>query len=169
MKRILIIGSNGAGKSTFSFRLAEKLNLPLVHLDQIYWYGNWQVTPHEEFKKIVLSEAQKEHWIIEGNNLRTLEQRLPYADTLFWFEFPPVVCIANILKREWKYRGRARPDMPESCVSKVDMKFLKYAWTFNSKNHERIIKMLEESKHINVIRFTNHRQVEKYIKSLEQL
>ena len=40
MKRILIIGSNGAGKSTFSFALAEKLHLPLVHLDQLYWRGN---------------------------------------------------------------------------------------------------------------------------------
>lgn len=166
MKRILIIGSNGAGKSTFSYALAEKKNLPLVHLDQIYWHDNWQVTPHEEFQKEVLAEAQKAEWIIEGNNLRTLNQRLPYADTLFWFEFPPAVCIANILKREWKYRGKARPDMPEGCISRVDFEFLKYAWSFNKKNRMRIKEMLEQTPDLQVIRFTNRRQVKKYLSTL---
>ena len=88
MERILIIGSNGAGKSTFSYKLAEKTGLPLIHLDQIYWYGDWQVTPREQFEQIVLEEAKKSKWIIEGNNMKSLEQRLKYADAVFWFEFP---------------------------------------------------------------------------------
>lgn len=99
MKRILIIGSNGAGKTTFSYKLSEKLNLPLVHIDSLYWRDNWQVTPQDEFESAVLGEATKPCWIIEGNNLRSLSQRLAYADTVFWFEFSPFRCIINILKR----------------------------------------------------------------------
>ena len=122
MQRILIIGGNGAGKSTFSYLLAKKLGLPLIHLDQIYWHGCWEVTPHEEFLERVEAEAKKERWIIEGNNVRSIHQRLQYADTLIWFEFPPIVCVTNILKREWKYRKKVRKSVrsyPFDCSRKL--------------------------------------------------
>lgn len=166
MQKILIIGSNGAGKSTFSYALAEKLNLPLIHIDQIYWRGRWEVTPRDEFERAVVGEAQKEKWIIEGNNIKSLEQRLEYADTVFWFEFPPLFCIFNIFKREWHYRGKVRPDMPDECVSKLRLSFLRYAWHFNKNNHTRINQMLRHYTHVKVIRFTRRRQVRKYLKSI---
>lgn len=168
MQKILIIGSNGAGKSTFSYALAEKLDLPLVHIDQIYWRGCWEVTPQAEFENAVVQAAQKEKWIIEGNNIKSLEQRLPYADTLFWFEFPPLFCIINIFKREWRYRGKVRPDMPDECVSKLRLSFLRYAWQFNKRNRTRIKAMLSQHTHVKVIRFTGRRQVKKYSKSFER-
>lgn len=166
MERILIIGSNGAGKSTFSFRLAEKTGLPLIHIDQLYWRGSWDVTPEDEFDRQVQAEAQKPRWIIEGNNLRSLAQRLTCADTVFWFEFPPPLCVLNILRREWTYRGRVRPDMPDQCVSHWDVNFLKSVWAFNRKNHRRITSMLQKAANIHVIRFTNYRQVEQYLNCL---
>lgn len=162
MERILIIGSNGAGKTTFATALSEKRGLPLIHLDQIYWRGCWEVTPPEEFSAMVLQEAQKPCWIIEGNNIKTLNQRLPFADCVFWFEFSPAVCLCNILKRELRYLGRARPDMPEGCISHLSIKFLIYAWNFNRSNRERIQAELDAAK-VKVIRFTNRRQVKAYL------
>lgn len=167
MERILIIGGNGAGKSTFSYELEKKLGFPLVHLDQIYWHGRWEVTPHEEFLERVEAEAKKERWIIEGNNVRSLHQRLQYADTLIWFEFPPMVCVTNILKREWKYRKKVRPDMPDDCVSRVDVNFLKIAWQFNKKNRARILEQINQAEHVKVIRFTNYRQVREFLDGIE--
>lgn len=166
MKRVMIIGSNGAGKSTFSYELAEKTGLPLVHLDQLYWRNHWEVTPREEFEGAVLTEAQKPCWIIEGNNLRTLEQRLRHADTVFWFEFSPLRCVWNVIKRELKYHGRVRPDMPDECVSKLDFKFLKTVWKFNRKNRERIRAALALAEQVQVRRFTKYRQVRKYLREL---
>ena len=162
MERILIIGSNGAGKSTFSFQLAEKLNLPLVHIDQIYWRGSWDVTPEDEFDRIVQGEAERPAWIIEGNNIRSLPQRLERADTVFWFEFPPLLCVLNILRRERKYRGKVRPDMPDQCVSQWNLTFLKMVWKFNQKNHDQIQTLLRRYNHLTVIRFTNYRQIKRY-------
>lgn len=166
MNRILIIGSNGAGKSTFSFRLAEKTGLPLIHIDQIYWRGAWDVTPEDEFDRLVQAEAQKPAWIIEGNNFRSLPQRLALADTVFWFEFPPPVCVCNVLRREQQYRGRVRPDMPDQCVSRFDFSFLRVVWAFNKKNRARITSMLSAQDHAKVIRFTNYRQVRQYLDDL---
>ena len=166
MERVLIIGSNGAGKSTFSFRLAEKTGLPLVHIDQLYWRGAWDVTPEAEFDRRVQAETQDLRWIIEGNNLRSLPRRLARADTVFWFEFPPPLCVLNIFRREWAYRGRVRPDMPDQCVSRCDMKFLRMVWDFNQKNHRKIAAMLQNAENIRVIHFTNYRQVERYLRTL---
>ncbi len=167
MDRVVIIGSNGAGKSTFSFALAEKTGLPLIHLDQIYWHDDWQVTPREEFEKIVLEEARTPKWIIEGNNMKSLEQRMVYADTVFWFEFPPYKCIWNILKREYKYRGKARPDMPEKCISRLDFKFLRYAWNFNKKYRETIESELEKNPHIKLYHFKKRSEVNDFWKRQE--
>lgn len=166
MERVLIIGSNGAGKSTFSFRLADKTGLPLIHIDQIYWRGAWEVTPEDEFDCQVQSEVQKFRWIMEGNNLRSLSRRLDCADTVFWFEFPPLLCVLNILRREWTYRGRVRPDMPDQCVSQWDLRFLRSVWTFNRKNHRQISSLLQRTENIRIIRFTNYRQVEQYLNIL---
>lgn len=168
MERVLIIGSNGAGKSTFSYALAEKTNLPLTHLDQLYWRNNWEMAPREEFLSLVSAEAQKPRWIIEGNNIRSLAERLKYADTVFWFEFSPARCVWNVLKRVAKYHGRVRPDMPDQCVCRLDLTFLKEVQTFNRKNHDRIAKILGETNGVQVIRFTDHQQVEAYLQMFDK-
>lgn len=163
MERVLIIGSNGAGKSTFSYALAEKSGLPLIHIDQLYWRNNWEVTPREEFNKLVTEQAQKPRWIIEGNNIRSLGERLKYADTVFWFEFPPALCVWNVIKRLAKYCGTVRPDMPDQCVCRFDARFLRDVWGFNKKNHTRISEMLNKAYGIKVIRLTNYKQVREYL------
>lgn len=164
MKRILIIGSNGAGKSTFSYQLAERTGLPLVHIDKLYWRNNWEVTPKQEFEELVSAQARKPEWIIEGNNIGSLDQRLQYADMVFWFEFPPLLCVWNVLKRELRYRGRVRPDLPDQCVSKLNLRFLRDVWRFNRKNHARIAEKLEASQ-VQVIHFSDYMQVKEYIRS----
>ena len=166
MERVLVIGSNGAGKTTFSEKLSQKTGLPLVHIDKIYWRGCWEVTPRDTFETAVLAEAKKERWIIEGNNIRSLSQRLPYADTVFWFEFPPVVCTLHIIKRAIKYRNKARPDMPDQCINKLGVRFLRDAWRFNRKNRLTIQSLLEEAGDITMVRFTNRRQVRSYLQKI---
>ena len=59
MQRILIIGNAGAGKSTFARLLAKKLQLPLVHLDKLYWQGTWEHLSREEFD-VHLQQKQAE-------------------------------------------------------------------------------------------------------------
>lgn len=50
MKRVLIIGGNGAGKTTFSYKLCTQTGFPLIHIDKVYWRDHWEVTPREEFR-----------------------------------------------------------------------------------------------------------------------
>ena len=67
MKRILIIGAGGSGKTTLARRLAERTGLPLIHLDQLYWHSGWQATPTEEWRSKVDELIAGETWIMDGN------------------------------------------------------------------------------------------------------
>ncbi|CAN5425511.1 hypothetical protein BH10ACI2_BH10ACI2_22620 [soil metagenome] len=58
MKKVIVIGSGGAGKSTFSRLLGAKLGLPVVHLDQLYWRPDWVKTPAEEWETTVRFEIE---------------------------------------------------------------------------------------------------------------
>ena len=109
MQRILIIGNAGSGKSTFSKALAEKLNIPLVHLDRLYWRGNWEHVTREEFDHLLQSELEKPQWIIDGNFNRTLPCRLQHCDCVFFFDLPTHTCLWGTVKRVLKTTARLVP------------------------------------------------------------
>ena len=72
MERILIIGCPGAGKTTLARQLGEKMQLPVVHLDRIFWSpGNWEHLDSAAFDAALQPELEKSRWIIEGNYDRT--------------------------------------------------------------------------------------------------
>ena len=104
MKRIIIIGSPGAGKSTFSRNLRDRSGLPLYHLDNIWHQPDRTTISREEFDEKLLAILAKESWIIDGNYSRTLELRLKYCDTVFLLDYPLEVCLAGVnWKRERRY------------------------------------------------------------------
>ena len=111
MKRILVIGGNGSGKSTFSKKLGEKTGLPVVHLDKIFWRGNWEYISREEFDVLLENELKKEEWIIDGNFERTLEERMKFCDTVFYFDFSTVQCLFGVTERVLKNYGKTREEV----------------------------------------------------------
>lgn len=166
MERILIIGCSGAGKTTLALQLSEKLGLPLVHLDALYWRDNWQGISNEEFDRLLTEELRKQKWIIDGNYGRTLPLRLQHCDTVIYLDYSRLTCIFGIFKRVVRWYGKTRPDMGANCPEHVDFEFFKFVWTFNKKYRERYHKMLKESDNKKVIILKNRKQAEKFIQSL---
>lgn len=119
MDRILVIGNCGAGKTYFSEQLAQKLNLPLIHLDHLFWLPNWQQRPRAEFDKILLNALQKERWIIDGNYMRTLPTRIKYTSTVVYLNFNRWLCAYRVIKRFLKGQQQA-----QGCTQKISLSFL---------------------------------------------
>lgn len=165
MERILVIGGNGSGKTTFSCQLAEKTQLPLVHLDNIFWYGNWQYRHRDEFDPLLIKELEKPQWIIDGNYARTLPLRLKYCDTVFYFDFSTIRCLWGVTTRVIKNYGKTRPDMGGNCPDRFDLKFYKSILSFNQKNRKEIYEHLKNSG-VNYIVFKNRNQANKYLNSI---
>ena len=72
MERILIIGCSGSGKSTLARALGEKLDIPVVHLDQLWWKEGWENVTREEFDSRLAMAMNGDQWIIDGNYSRTI-------------------------------------------------------------------------------------------------
>ena len=136
MERILIIGCGGAGKSTLAQQLGKKLNLPVVHLDKLFWKPGWVESSQEEMDEKIRQELEKPKWIMDGNFNRTIPERMKYCDTVIYLDFSRTACWLGVLKRILTTYGKVRPDMGEGCPERFDLDFLKWVWNFNKKNRE---------------------------------
>ena len=167
MERIMIIGCSGSGKSTLARQLGELLKLPVVHLDQLWWTGNWENVTREAFDALLAGEAAKPRWIIDGNFNRTLKMRLDRCDTVIYLDFGRFVCLWSVVKRVLKYHGKTRPDMGGNCRERFDPEFMKWIWNFNRKHRRDYYAMLREKNDARVVILKNRAQVRRFLRELE--
>ena len=169
MQKVLLIGNAGAGKTTFAKQLAQKLHLPLVNLDNLYWRGDWDHLSRDEFDAILQSELEKPQWIIDGNFNRTIPQRLQYCDTVFYFDFPTIICLAGITKRTLTNLGKVRSDMGGNCVEHFDsqkISLYRNVLTFNKQHRRDYYELLEDAGHAHVIIFRSRKPAKDYLAKL---
>jgi adenylate kinase family enzyme len=145
VKRILIIGSGGAGKSTLATQLGRILDLPVIHLDQAYWKPGWEKPSKKEWAKTVDRLVAQHAWIMDGNFGGTLPQRLKRADAVILLDISRWVCLWRVAKRVVKYRGMHRPDMPPGCHERFDLEFIRWIWNYPSKSKPAKLALLSAS------------------------
>jgi adenylate kinase family enzyme len=162
-KRIIVIGSPGSGKSTFSRKLSEVTGIPLIHLDKEFWNYGWVETPREEWVKKQGAFICEDEWIIDGNYGGTLDIRVERADTIISFQLSRVVCLIRYFKRVIKNINKLRPDMPEGCPEQFDFEFMKYIWNFPKESGKRNLERIHNSKDKNIIIFKNKNDANSFI------
>lgn len=108
MKRVIVIGCPGSGKTTFTEKLSKCTGLPLFYLDAIWHKPDKTHIPREEFDQRILEIFATDEWIIDGNYGRTVEMRLKECDTVILFDLPTEVCLQGATER----LGKDRYDMP---------------------------------------------------------
>jgi adenylate kinase family enzyme len=164
MKRILVIGSSGAGKSTFSRRLGEITGIKVIHLDKLYWQANWvEPTDKIEWRKSLFEILDNGDWIIDGNYSSTLEMRLAACDAAVFLDLPNYICVWRVLKRVLIYYKSSRPDMANGCNEKFDWEFLKWTWQYPTRSKpkvEELLKRFENEK--TIICLKSPREVEDF-------
>ena len=166
MKKIMIIGCCGSGKTTLAKKLSNKLNLPLIHLDKLNWRDNWQNISKEEFDDLLWAEVIKPTWIIDGNYERTIPLRLKYCDTVIYMDYSRISCLYGVIKRVVMGYGKSRPDMGGYCPERFDLDFIKFVWNFNKNNRKRYYDILSSREDIQVIILRNRRQAAHFLQGL---
>jgi adenylate kinase family enzyme len=164
MRRVLVIGSGGAGKSVVSTRLGEVLGLPVIHLDQLYWKSGWIETEKAQWAEIVRETIAREAWILDGNYSGTLAERLEACDTVVFLDLPRVVCLWRVLVRTVRHYGAARPDMPDGCPERFTIPFFVWIWTYPSRSRRKVLSLLATSRDTkNVIHLRTRREVASFL------
>jgi len=157
MKKVIVIGCPGAGKSTFSRLLSEKTGLPLYHLDLIWHKPDRTTVSREEFDRKLALIIEKEEWIIDGNYGRTLGIRIKACDTVFLFDLPTESCLEGAMARI----GKKREDMPWTEET-LDPEFKEWIENFARDEMPRVYSLIETYKDKNIVIFKSHKEVDEY-------
>lgn len=143
IKRIMIMGRSGSGKSTFAYELHQKTNFPLYHLDKYFFMDYWQERNYQEFIAIQQALVEQDEWIIDGNSTKSFELRYKRADVCLYFNFPRTLCYWRVFKR-LIYKDIAIDDRADNCREKVSWPLLKYMWGFE-KRVNPILNLLKQN------------------------
>ena len=164
MKRILVIGCPGSGKSYFSKRLGKILGLPVVHMDNLYWKKDKTSISHEELDTKLIPYLEKDEWIIDGNYHRTLKMRIKYATDVYFLDVPREECIKGMLERI----DQERDDIPW-IETKEDAEEL-IAWTedYEKRTKDEEIAVLNQNKHVKVHTLKSRQEMNEYLEKLER-
>ena len=161
MKKIIVIGCPGSGKSTFSRALQKRTNLPLFYLDMLFWKADKTTVSREEFDERLGEIMQQDRWIIDGNYGRTLELRLKECDTVFFFDLPVDVCLQGARSRI----GKTREDMPW-VEQELDEDFHRWILDFPKRELPHIYDLLEQYQNKHIVVFHSHEQVNEYLQTI---
>lgn len=166
MERVVIIGCGGAGKSTLARQLGQMLQIPVVHLDKLFWRPGWVQVSKEEFDRLHRQELAKERWIMDGNFDRTMEERLARCDTVIYLDFSRAACLWGVAKRIFTTYGKVRVDMGEGCPERFDLEFLKWVWDFNKNKRQRVYQRLAQVEHAKVYILKDRKQVRTFLEGV---
>ena len=146
MKQIIIIGCPGSGKTYFAKQLSEILQIELFHMDNIYWKKDKTHISRGELISAVDRIISQSEWILDGNYISTIEQRIKGADTIFLFDYTTKDCLEGVKSRI----GVKRDDIPW-IETKLDPDFQKWIMDFRKDTLPQIEKILERYKYKKII------------------
>ena len=161
----MVIGCPGSGKSTFSRALHKITNIPLFHLDMMYWNSDRITVEKAVFRKRLSDAIQQNEWIIDGNYGSTMELRLQACDTVIFLDYPLEICLDGIRER----RGKARSDMPwTENEDEEDAEFIEFIKSYNSQSKLQIMGLLKLYPDKNIFIFNNRKEADEFLANLQQ-
>ncbi len=141
MKKVIVIGCPGSGKTTFAEKLNKCTGLPLYYLDAIWHKPDKTHISREDFDEKIIEIFNKDRWIIDGNYKRTIEMRLKECDTVFLFDLPTEVCLQGATERI----GKGRYDLPW-IEAELDPEFKKFIEEFPKDTLPYIYELIDKYK-----------------------
>ena len=149
MEKIIILGPSGTGKTTLSRLLSDKLHIPVLHLDTVYWLKDWKHLDKEPFHHKMMTYFQAHNqWVIDGNytNNRHFDIRLKLCDTIILLDYGTSASLKGIYQRANSYKHQVRSDMAEGCVEGVDQVFLQYVAFYYKTRIKALRAMIQKYK-----------------------
>lgn len=109
MRRILVYGVTGSGKTTLARRIAEASGLPFVEADQLTWEPGWVPVPTEIQRGRFAAVAAQEGWVLDTAYAAWLDIVLPRAELIVALDYPRWLSFSRLL---WRTVQRARDHAP---------------------------------------------------------
>ena len=147
MKKIVIIGSAGAGKSTLARKLGELLKIEVIHLDHHFWQPGWKEYSIKSRIAIQRDFFAMPQWIIEGTYLDSSDDRLNAADTIIFLDIQRLICLWRVIKRRFLHDGYTRDDLPMGCKERIHFYYILKVLIFPHRGRKQLLSKIDKIRH----------------------
>ena len=163
--KVAVLGYSGSGKSTVARKLGEKLSVPVLHLDTVFWLPGWNERDRAECADIAARFMEQDSWLIEGVYSKLhFHERMEQADRIILVTLPRLNCLIRAVRRYYMYRGVSRPDMTEGCPEKFDLDFAWWVvWKGRTKPRRRILEDVIACYPEKVTILRSQRQIDRFL------
>ncbi len=161
MKKVLVIGCPGSGKSTFAKALHKITGIPLYHLDMMFWNPDKTTVEKSLFRERLSEVLHKDEWIIDGNYGSTMEMRMEACDTVAFLDYPTELCLDGVRQR----RGTVRSDMPW-VETEEDAEFIEFIKNYNAESRPKVMKLLDKYSNKDIFIFYNRDEADAFLNQM---
>jgi adenylate kinase family enzyme len=165
--KILVIGYSSSGKSTFAKRLGNHYELPVLHIDTIFFGPNWVDRDKDVVESEIRAFMKQDKWVIDGMYRKLATERYDQCDQLFIFNFNRFKCLYGAIVRRFKYHNQNRESIADGCKERLNLSFIWWI-LFNGRTKEskKLLKKHMETYKDKVVVFKNRKQTNKYLASI---
>jgi adenylate kinase family enzyme len=141
MKRVVVVGSGGSGKSHVARELGRLLDVPVTHLDAIYYDDGWNRLPSEKFEAAQQELVAEPRWVIDGNYNSSLHVRLEACDTVVMMDVPTWAALWGILSRQLRHGAGQHT---AGVYNRIHWGVIKYVATYRRRMRPRVLAKIDK-------------------------
>lgn len=172
-RRIAVVGTTGSGKTTLARKLADRLDIPHVELDSLYWEADWSPAPVQVFRSRVVQAVDAAAWTTDGNYSQVRDIVWGKADTVVWLDYPLPVVLSRVTRRTIRRSlqrevlwGTNREQLGRALLSRDSIIF--YALSTYRRRRREYTRLFQQPEyaHLRVVRLASPHAAREWLSSL---
>jgi adenylate kinase family enzyme len=165
MKKVVIVGCGGSGKSHVARELGRILDAPVTHLDAVFYDSEWNPLPMAEFTEVQRTLVAEPRWVIDGNYNSTLQVRLEACDTVVLMDVSTVAALYGIFSRQLRHGAGHKGN---GVHNRIHWGVIKYVATYRRKMRPRVMAKIEEyaAGRADVVLLANRSQTRRWLRKV---
>lgn len=174
LRRVRVVGTSGSGKTTFAARLAARLDVPHLELDEVFWDAGWTKRDPDEARALITAfvSAADQGWVTDGNWTTGTVGLLEDADAFVWLDYPRWTVMSRVVRRTLR-RGLLRTelwhgnreDLRNVLRTDPDQNVVLWSWTSHARNRVRYSTLATQAA-IPVVRLRSPREASRWLGGL---